>query len=366
MKRSNINLFLIALILFMGFFVYSKIKQNLGNFVVNSPQKYAQKIFQKRDVAEINLSLDKIFSDNHSWTSTLSADKKITMIATGDIIPARSVNFKTVTMNNFNWPYEKTADVLKSADLTFVNLESPLIDNCPLANEGMIFCGDKRNVQGLLFAGVDVANLANNHILNYGEQGLNSTIDLLSKSGILPSGTGSISYTRIKNTRFAFLGYNVLDFQPSSLETNENKIKNDIIEAKTNADIVIVAFHWGEEYTSQPNKQQKDLAHFAVNQGANLIIGNHPHWIQPVEIYKNKLIMYAHGNFVFDQMWSEETKKGVIGKYTFFDKKLIDVEFLPVKIESYGQPYFLEDKEKEEILKSLFKGSQNLQQSLKI
>ncbi len=144
--------------------------------------------------------------------------------------------------------------------------------------------------------------------------------------------------------------------------SNEKKIEEEIKEARKNADIVIVAFHWGEEYTNQPNKVQRELAHLAIDSGADLIIGNHPHWIQPVEIYKNKLIMYAHGNFVFDQMWSEKTKEGVVGKYTFFDKKLVDAEFLPIKIQSYGQPYFLEGKEKEDILKSLLKESQSIQQ----
>ena len=95
------------------------------------------------------------------------------------------------------------------------------------------------------------------------------------------------------------------------------------------------------------------LGHFTIDSGADLVIGNHPHWIQPIEIYKGKLITYAHGNFVFDQEWSLKTKQGVVGKYTFYDNQLVDVEFLPIQIENYGQPFFLAGQAKKSILESM-------------
>ena len=94
-----------------------------------------------------------------------------------------------------------------------------------------------------------------------------------------------------------------------------------------------------------------------IDDGADVVIGNHPHWIQPPEIYKGKFIMYAHGNFIFDQMWSENTRKGVVGKYTFYDKKLVDVEFSPVLIENYAQPNFMSDADKKILLDDLKKES---------
>jgi poly-gamma-glutamate synthesis protein (capsule biosynthesis protein) len=81
-----------------------------------------------------------------------------------------------------------------------------------------------------------------------------------------------------------------------------------------------------------------ELAHAAIDDGADLIIGNHPHWIQGVEVYKSKFITYAHGNFIFDQEWSYETTVGVIGKYTFYDNTLIAVDFTPVLIQNFAQP----------------------------
>jgi poly-gamma-glutamate synthesis protein (capsule biosynthesis protein) len=124
------------------------------------------------------------------------------------------------------------------------------------------------------------------------------------------------------------------------------------------ADIIIVAFHWGIEYTDMPSERQKQLAHLAVDSGADLVLGNHPHWIQPVEIYQDKLIVYAHGNFVFDQMWSEKTREGVIGRYVFYDDKLVDAQFIPIYISSYGQPDLAESPRKEKILETMKRSSE--------
>jgi poly-gamma-glutamate synthesis protein (capsule biosynthesis protein) len=107
------------------------------------------------------------------------------------------------------------------------------------------------------------------------------------------------------------------------------------------------------EYTNYPTARQKDFAHLAIDSGADLVIGNHPHWIQPVEIYQGKLIMYAHGNFIFDQMWSEQTRLGVVGRYTFYEGRLVDAEYLPIKIYDYGQAQFLTEPDRTTILKQL-------------
>ncbi len=107
------------------------------------------------------------------------------------------------------------------------------------------------------------------------------------------------------------------------------------------------------EYTTQITDRQQELAHFAIDNGADLIIGNHPHWIQPQETYKDKLITYAHGNYVFDQMWSEETKEGVIGKYTFTGDNLTSTEFIATYITDYGRSQ-LADAERAKSILSVF------------
>lgn len=299
------------------------------------------------------LTLEQIFSGNHTLAG-VPKEKIRTIIATGDVIPARSVNFKTSVLKDFKWPYLKTAEELKNADITLINLESPLIGNCPLTNEGMIFCGDAGNIEGLTYAGVDIVNLANNHMANFGPKGIESSIDLLKKSVIAKTGIGQPEILDIRGIKFAFLGYNDISKPQAGIaNADEEKIKSDISDVKAISDVVIVSFHWGTEYKEKPEERQKFLGHLAIDAGADLIIGNHPHWIQPVEIYKGKLIAYAHGNFIFDQMWSEKTREGVVGKYTFYGKQLIDVEYMPIKINNYGQPYFLEGSEKSKILNNL-------------
>jgi poly-gamma-glutamate synthesis protein (capsule biosynthesis protein) len=126
--------------------------------------------------------------------------------------------------------------------------------------------------------------------------------------------------------------------------------------------VVIVQYHWGTEYITPPEERQKSLGRLTIDSGADLVIGNHPHWIKPIEFYKGKLITYGHGNFVFDQEWSQKTKEGVVGKYTFDGRDLVDVEYMPVEIINYGQPYFLEGSKKKQILDEMFFESAKLRQ----
>ena len=311
------------------------------------------------------LTIENIFSKQKPQ---LTGNNLITLIVTGDVIPARSTNFQSAQRNNFLWPFKKTADVLKSADITFINLETPLMKNCQLINEGMSFCGSDKHIEGLISAGVDVASLGNNHTANYGKPGLDETKKLLENNGILVTGLKGPVYQDVssyvikeaKGIKFAFLGYTDIAKTPLVSSAEENKIAAEVKEAKQNADVVIVQYHWGTEYITEPEERQKFLGKLTIDSGADLVIGNHPHWIKPIEFYNGKLITYAHGNFVFDQEWSQKTKEGIVGKYTFNGKNLIDVEYLPVEIINYGQPYFLEGERKQKILDELYNESLKL------
>ncbi|MCL5411356.1 MAG: CapA family protein [Patescibacteria group bacterium] len=320
-----------------------------------------------------NLTLGSIF-ENATASSTLDLakfdpKKLTTIIVTGDIIPARSVNYKMTTYNNFRYPFEKTVDFLKSGDLTFSNLESPLTNDCQDTTEGMTFCGNQRFIEGLTYAGIDIVSLANNHSGNYGSEGIKQTEDLLSENKIDYVGAGNTIIKEIHGVKFAFLAFNGVGNY-----FDQEEIKGKIHAARKASDVVIVAPHWGKEYVSIPESSPgvapddpKEIAHLIVDAGADLVIGNHPHWAQGVEIYKDKFIAYAHGNFIFDQMWSQETREGVVGKYTFYDKKLINVKFYPVLIEDYSQPHFLSDQEGDLILERMRQASEKIQvQTIKL
>jgi poly-gamma-glutamate synthesis protein (capsule biosynthesis protein) len=170
----------------------------------------------------------------------------------------------------------------------------------------------------------------------------------------------------IRGLRFGFLAFNGVGewFDRQSVATA-------IRQADPQVDVLAVSFHWGKEYESLPQADQWlapddpiEIAHLAVDAGADLIIGNHPHWVQAVELYKGKLIAYAHGNFIFDQMWSPEVRRGVLGRYTFYDQHLVRAEYLPVLIEDYWQPRFLAGNEAQALLNSMYQASRTLEASL--
>lgn len=284
------------------------------------------------------------------------------LLATGDVIPARSVNNKMVTLKNFRYPFEKTAPVLQAAEILFINLESPLTSDCQPTIEGMIFCGKDTGIEGLTYAGVDVASTANNHAGNQGIEGINSTVHLLEKNNILVTGNGHAAIKTLKDKRVGFLGYNDIGAPEQGLSwADPQTIQKEVSELRKQVDFLIVTFHWGTEYKHDPDPAQVDLAHLTIDAGADVIIGNHPHWVQGVERYKGKFITYAHGNFVFDQMWSQETREGVLGQYIFSDEGLKKIQFFPIIIEDYSQPRFATEVEAKKILGDMKEASFLLQ-----
>jgi poly-gamma-glutamate synthesis protein (capsule biosynthesis protein) len=361
MTKLLLTVTIVCVIFFSGFLVYKKTHPTTflsGN--VQIPQLFPSPSPSLPPTPTLN----SIFTPDHSWTKKLDPEKTVTLIATGDVIPARTVNFTAISKKDFAWSYKNIAGLTKSGDLTFINLETPLIEKCPATSEGMIFCGDPRHIQGLLMLGADIANLGNNHAGNYGETGVKETITLLNKNNIDATGINGPIYKSVKGVKFAFLGYDdITTPQPGVSNFDETKLKHEINEAQKNADIVIVQYHWGVEYRAQPDDRQKKLGHLTIDDGADLVIGNHPHWIQPIEFYNGKLITYAHGNTIFDQMWSEETKYGVIGKYTFYNKQLVDVEYFPLYIKDYGQPSLLDGPDKQKVLDNMKKQSEILASS---
>jgi poly-gamma-glutamate synthesis protein (capsule biosynthesis protein) len=346
-KRITVVILLLVIIVCTGITLYSLSHQlSSKTQPINNHTPANNQLPPLPTISIPPLTLTQIFSSNHSWTSRLPQNETITIITTGDVMPGRTVNTKMHEHNDFTHPFTKTADLLRIADFTLINLEAPLIKNCPLVNGGMIFCGDYRFIDGLKFAGIDAANIANNHIFNYGQQGIQETIQVLSNNQIIASGQplNELSITTIKATKIGLLGYDLLSGM------DENLLLKTVSTASKKVDILVVSLHWGIEYTHNPEPRQQDLAYRIINEGADLIVGNHPHWFQPIEIYQGKLIIYAHGNFIFDQEWSEKTKTGYIAKHTFFQHSQVDAEIFPIYISDYNQPELLAGTRKNQVL----------------
>jgi poly-gamma-glutamate synthesis protein (capsule biosynthesis protein) len=210
-----------------------------------------------------------------------------TLIATGDVIPARLVNIAATQRGDFLFPFRPTADYVKNADITFINLETPLLAGCPPRPTGVVFCGDQRFVEGLTAIGTKVANLANNHV--YEGPDFQRTADLLAQHGIPTlSNLGPPVVLNVKGLRFAFVGCNAVTGGPA---VDRQALRAVIQFARTQADVVVVQFHWGKEYERQPlvapgvaPDNPIELGHLAVDARADRVFGNHPHRVQGVEI----------------------------------------------------------------------------------
>jgi len=208
-----------------------------------------------------------------------------------------------------------------------------------------------------------VVNLANNHTSNYGAQGINLTTQLLTQHGMQVSGLGPVAVVDVRGIKFGFIGFNGV-----GRAIDKVALKAGIEAARQQADIVVVQFHWGKEYERQPLPDPHvptpddpiAIGHDAIDWGADIVIGNHPHWYQGIEIYHGKLITYAHGNFVFDQMWSEETREGVIGTYTFNGTQLVAATWKAYRIYDYGQPVFMNAQDNATALQTMEAASDQL------
>jgi poly-gamma-glutamate capsule biosynthesis protein CapA/YwtB (metallophosphatase superfamily) len=266
-----------------------------------------------------------------------------TLLFGGDVMLGRSVNTRIQKYQDPNWPFLKVSKILNEADLSLINLESPFITGCKPTDVGMIFCAEPSSLIGLKNAGIDIANLANNHIDNQGQEGIDETAALLNSVDIAPIGLGAPYFKTVKDIKIAFLGFtDVGPNRPGIASVDENLIRQQVSSAKKESDLVIVTFHWGNEY-SKESDHQVELAHLTIDAGADAVIGHHPHWVQGQETYQGKPIYYSLGNLVFDQMWSDETRKGLLVRLTFSGKKLVSEEKIPIKIFDYGQPSLIQD-----------------------
>ena len=264
-----------------------------------------------------------------------SVGEKVEIILTGDVMLGRSVLTRTEKEKDWTYPFNKVSEYLRNSDIVFSNLESPIVENCPRTDSGMVFCTSPELVEGLRFANIGVVTVANNHIGNYGQKGINDTKRYLTGAGIDYTGVADLVVKEVKGTKFGFLGF---DFVSRNFTDSDRKL---IVDSDRLVDVLIVGVHWGEEYKDKANKKQREIAKDLVENGADVIAGHHPHWIQDEEYVNDKPVYYSLGNFIFDQMWSEETKKGLVIKLTFKDGKLIREEKLSVYISSLGQPEFV-------------------------
>ena len=317
--------------------------------------------------------------DNLNFQAT--PEDKIKVVLTGDINLGTNVGklIRDRENGDYTFPFRHLSSYLSSADLTIGNLESIISDkgSCTKLIWGIPLRAAPEAVNGLLYAGFDMLGVANNHIGDYDFEGMEDSLDRIKAAGMIYAGGGknfeeahTPAIKTVNNTRIALLAYtNVPMYMDSTgpysptpkwiaredrpgmawahdtrfdMYGDLDQMTADIINAKSMADIVIVSVHFGWERHKEPDNNQIELAHRAIDAGASLVVGHHPHVTQPVEIYKGKYIAYSLGNFIFDMTGNDDYKKGMMIEATILGKQIIDVQEIATRINDRYQVEFEE------------------------
>jgi poly-gamma-glutamate synthesis protein (capsule biosynthesis protein) len=264
----------------------------------------------------------------------------------GDVMLSRFVGAVARQKADPAWPLRDVAGLFSAADIAFVNLEAPFSDRGRLVEKGMVFKAEPEMIEALRLAGIDIVSTANNHARDCGVHGVNFTLDWLARNGIAAVGTGATAEATHQGTvlqrngvRFGFLAYtydqsngNHADWDDRIAMLDVASAVEDIQDLGERADVVIVSMHAGAEYQGKPTAGQRSFAHAAIDAGASVVVGHHPHVTQPVESYRNGLIFYSLGNLVFDQFQREETQRGFIADLRFIGQRLAGYGLVPVDI----------------------------------
>jgi poly-gamma-glutamate capsule biosynthesis protein CapA/YwtB (metallophosphatase superfamily) len=301
---------------------------------------------------------------------------KIVINAVGDIMLAGKGS-AMFSRRGYDYPFAGTSSTLKNGDVTIGNLEAPLTQTGRDFKEKKFrFKADPHAAAALKRAGFSVLTLANNHILDFGSDGLRETIHHLDRQGILHSGAGETlaearreALVTSSGVKIAFLAYS-LTFPPEFYAGDGRAgtapgyrpyYLEDIARARGVADYVVVSFHWGEEKAILPKSYQVTTAHRAVDAGADLVLGHHPHVLQGIERYRNAVIFYSLGNFAFGSL-SSSSDRSVIARITL-DNGVNEVELIPLNVlnsEVHFQPRQLTGDKGREVIERLNTVSQKM------
>ncbi len=302
----------------------------------------------------------------------LASDAVIHLAAAGDVMLDRALG-EAVLAGDVSYPFAQVKDTLSTADITIGNLESALGDLGAPENKGYTFQAPKETVESLSLAGFDVLSLANNHAMDFGTEALMQAIQLLEERGINTVGAGPDDAAahrpvalEMKGIKLAFLAYvdvpvEFRGFDARVWIAGENhagvawakpeRIRSDVSDALTQADLVVVILHSGYENIIQPSPPQLAAARAAIEAGAKLVIGHHAHVLQPIELFRDGVIAYGLGNFAFEDAGPPET--GLLN--IWIDARGVrELELVPLLLDTDGRPFPASEEISSAILESFY------------
>jgi poly-gamma-glutamate synthesis protein (capsule biosynthesis protein) len=256
--------------------------------------------------------------------------------------------------HGFAWAWSGIGGLFERDDLTVVNLECPVATSGTAQGKRYVFRGDPGALPAMRAAGVEVANLANNHALDLGVDAMLETRRRLSANGIYPVGAGADgreaaapTYRVAQGRRIAVIGLTDILTAPTWAASRQRPgvastsgvgaAVGTIREAQRNADVVVVTIHWGTEKSPSVTARQRTLARHMIDAGADVIFGHHPHVLQPLEWYRGRPVFYSLGNFVWRRSWVESYAGG-IAEVRISTEGQFSARLRPTYLESSGHP----------------------------
>lgn len=301
---------------------YSKKRSNLPFFVGGATALVVVIFLVTTLVGTLGGSSQNTQEETLAAADAAPTPTTLTVTFAGDCTLGTDVNFSSDT--SFNTKYEavddpsyflaNVADIFKNDDLTVVNMEGTLTTSSTRQDKTFAFKGPADYAQILVKGNVETASLANNHSRDYGEQSYTDTISALESAGIGTFGYDRIDYREVNGVKVALIG----TYELAKHLDIQDELKQNIKTAKENgAQLVAVYFHWGTEKETVPDETQIQLGHIAIDEGADLVIGSHPHVIQGYEKYNGRYIVYSLGNFCFGGNPNPSDKDCMIFQQTF-------------------------------------------------
>ncbi len=299
--------------------------------------KNVRSILEKDDLSIVNF-------EGTLTTSTTRAEKKFAFKADPEYV-------------NILTSFKNVRSILEKDDLSIVNFEGTLTTSTTRAEKKFAFKADPEYVNILTSGSVEAANIANNHSSDYGETSKTDTLKVLKDAGIAAFGYEQVQLLDVNGVKVGLTGI----YELAEHLGKKQQVKENIAALKeAGAELIIVNFHWGIEREYVPNETQKKLAHLAIDEGADLVIGHHPHVLQGIEKYKGKYIAYRLGNFCFGGNSNPQDKDTIIFQQTFTieDGKLKEddnINIIPCSVSSKSNindycPTPLEGDEKQRVL----------------
>ena len=222
------------------------------------------------------------------------------------------------------YPFSGVLDIFRNDDLTIVNLEGTLTASTePIPQGKFHFRGKPEYARILKESSIEIANMANNHMGDFGVRGQEDTHRALLAAGVGASGNGIVDRRTIKGIEVVSVGF-------TGIHMTRAEVKSEIEKVKKPDNLVVASFHWGVEGTHEVIDIQREFGRLAIDAGADVVLGHHPHVVQAIETYHGKHIAHSLGNFVFGANTNPQKVESMIYRETFVEQ---DGHVVPSSIE---------------------------------